>query len=213
MKAWIYKLGIVLIIILLAVGGCRRAGNWLVKEDVPGQADVMLMLMGGYSARIQQIVDLYDQNISGNVWIVEAETGLDPILEDQGVVFRSRSYDVFDAFVSLGIPEDSLLVVPGKASSTRMEAEIIRDYLKTSEDIGSLLLVTSPNHSKRAYKIFKAAFSQMEDPPSLYCSGSKYSTVNLNKWWKSRDDIEEVVLEYIKVINFYLFERRALRKG
>ena len=32
------------------IGGCRRAGTWLVKEDVPGHADAMVLLMGSISS-------------------------------------------------------------------------------------------------------------------------------------------------------------------
>ena len=52
MRSRIYVLGAVVLILLLAVGSCRKAGSWLVREDHPGHADVMVMLMGRISDRI-----------------------------------------------------------------------------------------------------------------------------------------------------------------
>ena len=187
MKPWIYKLGIVLVILILAVGGCRRAGSWLVKahEPEPEHADVMLMLMGSIADRVLQTADLYNEGVAGRVWIVEAGMGADKALEERGVHILSNTTQTKNALISLGIPADSIVILPGDATSTRMEAQIVRDYLRTQTGINTLLLVSSSDHTRRAFKLFKAAFSPMEDPPALYCSPSSYSKFNAEKWWRS----------------------------
>ena len=192
-----------LLILLLAVGGCRRAGIWLLHSDRPGHADAMIMLMGGVDDRVPQTADLYRDSVSGEVWIVQAEMG-------GGIINYNQLAN--DALVERGVPEDSIVTLPGGASSTRMEAEIIRDYLVTRNDIDTLLLVTSPSHTLRAYKIFRAAFIPLEKPVVLYCRSSSYSDFHANKWWRYGDDIENVVTEYMKLVNFYLFERGELRR-
>ena len=75
MKKGIYKLVLVIVLLVLAVGSCRKAGSWLVKSDDIQQADAMIMLMGGISDRVLQIADLYQQNVAGEVWIVEEGSG------------------------------------------------------------------------------------------------------------------------------------------
>jgi uncharacterized SAM-binding protein YcdF (DUF218 family) len=94
-----------------------------------------------------------------------------------------------------------------------MEAEVVRDYLRTQTGIDTLVLVSSAEHTRRAFKIFKAAFTPLEEPPALYSSPSSYTKFYAEKWWRSKDDIEEVVDEYLKLLNFVLFERRELRKA
>ena len=69
MKRRIYILGILILFLLLAVGSCRKAGSWLVKEDNPVHADVMVMLMGSFADRILQVADLYEQGVAGKVSI------------------------------------------------------------------------------------------------------------------------------------------------
>lgn len=204
MRSRIYKLGALLVILLLAVGGCRKAGTWLVKDDHPEHVDAMIMLMGSMTDRVPHVADLYREKIAGKVWIVQAEM--------TGDIFNFNTL-TNDALIELGIPSDSIVTLPGGANSTRMEAEIIRDYLATQTGIDTLLVVTSSYHTRRAFLIFQAAFSPLEESVVLYCSPSSYSKFHADRWWRYGDDIGSVVLGYMKMLNFYLFERRALRRA
>ena len=213
MKRRIIILGIVVIILLLAVGSCRKAGTWLVKEATPAHADVMIMLTGRLADRILQIDDLYQMRVSGKVWVVREDLGADSELERRGVEILAKAAQTRDALITLGVPADSILILPGNASSTRMEAETIRDHLRTQTGIGSVLLVTSSSHTRRAHMIFRAAFETLEDPPELYCSPSAYTDFHAGQWWKSRENIQSVVFEYLKMTSFLLFEKRKLKRG
>jgi uncharacterized SAM-binding protein YcdF (DUF218 family) len=202
----------VVVILLLAVGSCRKAGSWLVKEDVPKHADVMVMLTGRITDRVLQIDDLYKAQVAGKVWIVQEAMGASSELEKRGVKVLSESMQVRNILLNMGIPADSVLILPGDAASTQMEAESVRDFLQTQSGINALLLVTSSSHTRRAYNIFKAALKPMENAPELYCSPSSYTGFNAEKWWRSKEDIQFVVTEYLKLANFFLFEKRKLRK-
>ena len=211
MRKRIYILAVLTVILVLAVGSCRKAGTWLVKDDQVRHADVMVMLTGSISDRVLQTVDLYSEGVATRVWIVEEGMGANRALEARGVKLISNSTQVKNAMITLGIPSDSIRIVPGDAASTRMEAEIVRSYLRTQTGMDTLLLVTSSEHTRRAYKIFKAAFKNPEDLPVVYCSASKYTNFHPEKWWRSKEDIQEVVNEYMKLTNFVFFERGELR--
>ncbi len=211
MRKRIYILAVVTVILVLVVGSCRKAGTWLVKADNPPHADVMVMLTGSISDRVLQTADLYNEGVAARVWIVEEAMGASRALEARGVKLISNSTQVKNAMIILGIPSDSILILPGDAASTRMEAEIVRSYLHTQTGMDTLLIVTSAEHTRRAYKIFTAAFKNLEDLPVVYCSPSKYTNFHAEKWWRSKEDIQEVVKEFMKLTNFVLFERRALR--
>lgn len=213
MRRRIYILGAVVVFLLLAVGSCRKAGAWLVKADHPASADVMVLLTGSISDRVLQTADLYSEQIAGQVWIVEEAMGAYKALEARGVKIISNTTQTRNALQALGIPSDSIVILPGDAASTRMEAEIVRSYLQTQTGIDTLLIVSSADHTRRASKIFKAAFVALEEPPLVYCSPSKYSDFQAEKWWRSKEGIQDVVKEYMKLTNFALFERRALRRG
>ena len=213
MRSKIIKLGVVLVILVLAVGSCRKAGSWLVKADNPPYADVMVMLTGSISDRALQTADLYNEGVAGKVLIVEESMGSYKALEERGVQIISNTTQTRDALITLGIPADSIVILPGDATSTRMEAEIIRDYLRTQTGMDTLLIVTSAEHTRRAFKLFKAAFTPLDEPPVLYCSPSIYTDFHAAKWWRSKEDIQEVLEEYLKLTNFAFFEKRGLRKA
>ena len=59
------------------IGGCRRAGTWLVKESVPSHADALVLLMGNFTDRVLQTADLYRSGIADRVI---NGTGIDAII-------------------------------------------------------------------------------------------------------------------------------------
>jgi len=213
MRSRIYIIVAVLVFLVLAVGSCRKAGTWLVKADDPIHADVMVILMGSFSDRVLQVADAYDEGRAARVWIVEEAMGAYRALEERGVHLISNSTQARNALITLGIPADSIEVLPGDANSTRMEAELVRDYLFTQTGIDTMLLVTSSSHTRRGFNLFKAAFHPMEKPPVLFCSSNSYTDFNAEKWWRDKNHIQEVIDEYMKLVNFVLFERPELRKG
>jgi len=200
------------ILLLLGVGGCRKAGTWLVKDDAPEHADVIVLLMGNLSDRVLQVDDLYSEGKATTVWVVEPYTDDYKALEDRGVHVFTDTDRALRALGGLGIPADSIQILPGNATSTQMEAESVRNYLQSISGVDTLVLVSSSTHTRRAYNIFNAAFKGLEEAPVLLCSPSAYSRFHAEKWWKDREDIQEVVLEYMKMVNFFLFEKRKLRK-
>ena len=226
MKKGIYKLVLLVVFLVLAVGSCRQAGSWLVKADDIRHADAMLMLMGGISDRVLQVADLYQQDVAGEVWIVEEGSGAKSLLEERGVHIISTTEQVYGALKDLGIAEDRIVILPGGATSTQMEAEITRDYLATRAGIDqagidqavsglpgidTLLVVSSASHTRRAHQIFSAAVKTLDRPVVIFCSPSPYTDFNAQKWWKDRDDIQDVFFEYVKMANFLLFEKRKLK--
>ena len=226
MKKGIYKLVLLVVFLVLAVGSCRQAGSWLVKSDDIRHADAMIMLMGGISDRVLQVADLYQQDVAGEVWIVEEGSGAMSLLEERGVHIISTTEQVYGALKDLGIAEDRIVILPGGATSTQMEAEITRDYLATRAGIDqagidqalsglpgidTLLVVSSASHTRRAHQIFSAAVKTLDRPVVIFCSPSPYTNFNAQEWWKDRDDIQDVFFEYVKMANFLLFEKRKLK--
>jgi len=204
-------LGILFLSAVVFIGSCRKAGLWLVKEDPTDRADAIVMLMGSISDRVLQVADLYEQKVSGKVIIARESMGADRRLEERGVRIISTSIQVNNALVKLGIPGDSILILPGAAVSTQMEAVIVRDFLANRPDIGSVLLVSSAPHMRRASMIFSAAFKPLEHPVEILCSPSSYTSFDAEKWWRHKEDIQHVVMEYLKIGSFILIERKNLR--
>ena len=209
------KSRIVFITILIAlsaayIGGCRRAGEWLVKEDVPVHADAMVLLMGSFTDRVLQAADLYNAGKADRLIIVEESMGEYERLEERGVRIISQTTQARNSAIALGVPADSITVLPGDAESTLTEAIVVRDYLATDPGIDTLVLVSSPTHMRRASMIFRRALRDIEPPIYIGCSPSAYSDFDAKHWWRQKEDVQEVLFEFAKIGSFVLIERRKI---
>jgi uncharacterized SAM-binding protein YcdF (DUF218 family) len=201
------------ILLLLAIGILlliRNAGTYLVKSDTLHPADAMVMLMGSIPDRVLQTADLYQQHQATKLIIVQESMGPYRQLEARGASIISSTQQCRNAAVALGIPADSIIILPGDARSTQQEATIIREYLKTQPGIDTITLVTSSDHTRRASMIFEKAFRKQGMNIVVQSSPSKYSSYTGIGWWKNKEGIQTVLMEYLKMGNFWLFEGKRL---
>ena len=200
-----------LVIILLGLSlMVRNAGTWLVKEDAAVKTYAMVLLMGSIPDRVLQAADVYRQGLANKLIIVQESMASYRKLQERGVHFQNTTQQCVEAAVELGIPADSIIVLPGDARSTQQEATIVREYIPLHPEISSITLVTSPDHTRRASMIFEKAFRKQNMPVTVQCSPSKYNGYTGIGWWKNKEGIQAVMMEYLKIINFLVLEGRRL---
>ena len=192
---------------IISAIGCRKAGLWLIKEDHPQTADAIVILTGSIADRVLQAADIYKSGYAGKILIVNESMGAYKELEKRGFSVISKTSQTKDALVFFNVPRDSIIILPGDAESTMSEVMIIRNYISLNNNIDTILLITSSPHTRRASIIFKKAFSEMETPVTVLSIPSTYTKFNADKWWRSREDIQTVFLEYLKLFNFLVFEK------
>jgi len=207
--------GVLVLVLLMAlstvyVGGCRRAGKWLVKEDVPPHADAIVLLMGNFPERVLEAADLYNEGKAGRLLIVYESMGPYKLLESRGAEVICTTQQAHDAAVALGVPADSITMLHGDASSTIDEAIAVRDYLKDKPATDTLILVSSPAHMRRSFMIFNSALRNLPAPVFVGCCPSSYSGFKPDKWWKRREDIQSVLSELVKICSFQMLEKKNL---
>jgi uncharacterized SAM-binding protein YcdF (DUF218 family) len=183
---------------------------WLVKQDDPIHADAIVIPMGSFADRTLQAADLFLHGLARKVIIVEENMGAYKTLKTRGVRITSNTRRVRNYLISLKVPADSIIILPGDATSTQMETIIIREYLANDPDIDTICVVSSAPHTRRASMIFISAFRKAGMQVQVISSPSSYTNFDADKWWKSREGIQTVLLEYMKIANFVLFERREL---
>lgn len=168
------------------------------------------MLMGSIPDRVLQTADLYQQHHAPKLILVQESMGPYRQLEARGARIISTTQQCRDAAIALGIPADSIIILPGDARSTQQEATIIREYLKAHKAVDTITLVTSADHTRRASMIFEKAFSAQGMKVIVQSCPSKYTGYTGKGWWKNKEGIQTVLMEYIKMFNFLLFEKRTL---
>ena len=195
------------------IGGCRRAGTWLVKESVPSHADALVLLMGNFTDWVLKTADLYGSGLANRVIIAEESMGGYKGLTDRGVKIISHTSQAVSSLVALGVPADSITVLPGDARSTLDEAVIVRDYIGTNPGLDTLILVSSPYHLRRSSVIFGKAFKEAGLTVFTGTSGSgTYTGFDADRWWRSKEDIQHVLTEVIKIGSFVTVEGRRLKR-
>ena len=207
--ALLFFLSIIFLLFLYSAG-CRRAGGYLVKRNLPPHADAIVVLMGSFPERVLEAYDLWSSGLADWIIIVEESMGPFSRLEERGVNIISNSGQAVKSLMELGVPEDSIILLPGDARSTVDEAVAVRKYLDSANSADTLVLVSSPAHLRRASMIFRAALKEESNAMYIGTAPSKYSGFNPDKWWRRKEDIQTVMSEFVKIGSFRLFERRKL---
>jgi uncharacterized SAM-binding protein YcdF (DUF218 family) len=99
----------------------------------------------------------------------------------------------------LGVPESAILTSDTPSESTVMEAELVAKLIKENH-YRSVLLVTSPTHSRRAWLTFRKTIPDKEI--RITVMPTSYSKFRAEDWWKTRRYVREVIIEYQKLIYY-----------
>lgn len=182
-----------------------------MKDDVPEDADAIVILMGNFPERVMEAVDLYSEGCASRIILVQEGMGPYKLLESRGADILSTTEQAHNSAVALGIPKDSITVLPGDARSTMNEAIIISDYLIGRPAIDTIILVSSPSHMRRASMIFRSAIKTKGLSVYIGCSPSKYSGFQTDKWWRRKEDIQAVLSEFVKIGSFLCIEKKELQ--
>ena len=196
----------IILLVLLAVS-FRYAGVGIVVEDSPEKADLIIVLMGSGPDRILGAVDLYEQGYAPRIMMVENWQPGYELLESRGVKLPRDAELAAAVGVQLGVPEEAFVILPGDARSTQDEASTVAEYLREKPEMDKILLVSSKYHSLRSAKIFRWALGDLDCEVKVISCPTPYDNFNAGAWWSSREDAKRVVMEYAKLVNFYLVDR------
>lgn len=200
----------IMVLFILIILLFPRLGEWLVTKDDLVESDIIIVLMGSVPDRILEAVDIYQDGFAGQIAMVNSHMVGYDILLSRGVQIPGSAQLSKLTASSLGVHDDDVLILDGEAKSTQDEAIIVREYLRDKEDIDSIILVTSKSHSGRAKKILTKAVDSLDRGILVTSSPSRYDSFDAEHWWKDREDAKTVIIEYLKLFNFYFREQFQL---
>jgi uncharacterized SAM-binding protein YcdF (DUF218 family) len=197
-------------LILLSIVFVRNMGNLLITNDKPTRTDLIFVLLGPVPDRAQLAAELYKMYDSCKIVTAnEFQAGLDIGLAEKLKI--ERTAEVFKrAMILLSVPGQSIEVLDDIAASTRDEAIILRKYLEKNPEINSVTIVTSNFHTYRSKKIVEKSLSRLHRPIEIIVPDNPYSIFKPDKWWKDRYSSTMLIMEYLKLINYYVSDRFAL---
>jgi uncharacterized SAM-binding protein YcdF (DUF218 family) len=175
--------GLALIVGLLLGFLHKSMWNYLIVDQAPKQADVIIVLSAG-TDRVAQGVKLYQLGYAHKVLFTGASA----------VTMSEQAQ-------ALGLPSDAVLL-ERQSNTTFGNAKYSLEVMRT-QGFKSAIVVTSPEHTRRADVIFTYFFHGLD----LTMSSAQYDSSISDNWWKDRETANSVVTEYLKLAWFYVFEK------
>ena len=184
----------------------ENAGHWLVVNDKLSKSDAIVVLMGSPGDRILEANDIYNDSFSKKLFFVEDNDPGRLELRSRGINLPNDANESQLIAIQLGIPDSSIIIIPGNANSTFDEATALLNYLNDNINIDTIIIVSSASHTRRASFIFNNVLSNCDREISIIIRPSKYSEFNPENWFFDRGSRKKVVMEYIKLIQYSLFD-------
>lgn len=180
-------------------------GRYLVVEHTPSKSDLIVCLAGGNIERGLTAAECYQKGLAPRIFIAPEEPpdGLE-LLRSRSIQYP-QSIDLFlDLLQKLGVPKSAVLVGEQPSGSTAEEARMVGE-LVGREGYRSIILVTSPTHTRRCLLTFRKI---LPEEVRIQVVPSPYSKFKPEDWWKHRRYLREVLLEYQKLAYYHLKELR-----
>ncbi|MEI8359809.1 MAG: hypothetical protein RL698_1417 [Pseudomonadota bacterium] len=183
---------------LLALAWVRRTtilagvGASLVSEDAPIRADVAVASLADARATAFEAARLYREGWVRRVLVFTWwDSRLDQALHRLGVPVLTPSETSVAILERLGVPEEAIEVDPEPVNGTGAEIAALAE-LAHRRGLGGVVYVTARSHSARARWMLERA---LDPGTALAVRSSEEDTFAPAAWWRSRDDVREVLAE------------------
>lgn len=174
----------------------------LIFERPLDKADAILVLSGSqaYKERTRRAAELFARGVAPVILISD----------DGGRAGWSQAERTNLPFVELarrellssGVPADAIVQLPGQVGSTITEA---RTFSSSADElhIGSVLIVTSPYHTRRSYRTFNTVASGIDI--GIVSATLSESSPEPDYWWVYPSGWRNVAAEYVKTLVYWVF--------
>jgi len=204
----LFRITILLVMIILSVILLSKAGVFLVVADQQTQrADATIILMGSIADRVLEAGDYYKNGQTQQFIIVNNIQYGSEALEPYGVFIPNFARLSIDALKQLGVPDSAIILLAGRAKSTRDEADTLVAKLRNHPEIKVVSVISSSPHTRRAMMIIKDSFNDNGVEADLIMIPSKYSEFTAKRWWTDRESAKQVFMEWTKIISFVTIEK------
>jgi uncharacterized SAM-binding protein YcdF (DUF218 family) len=172
---------------------CFRAmARWLDVGERPHAADYVMLLNGGENTRPFVAAALVKAGWARKILVADvapSSTMLDGILPAYHEINRR-------VMIQRGVPEDDILILPGKGVSTFDEAESLSIFLKDRPS-AKVLVVTDDFHTRRSRWAFARALGDRAGQTSFI--SAKTEDFFMDAWWKDERGVAIILSEYLKM--------------
>ena len=175
--------------------------RFLIVRAEPARADVLVVLSGA---------SVYDERVRHGIALLQEGRARAIVLTNDGLRgrwSRRRQANLTsverakDALLDAGVPEQQLIVLKSRVNSTYDEATAVRSFAG-SAGITSVLVVTSPYHSRRALWVFRRVLEPAGVRVGIDSPLPGEQSPRPGAWWLSRVGWHSVAVEYVKLVYY-----------
>ena len=161
-------------------------GGYLVHDDAPVPADIIVVLAGDYLGnRILTAADLVRRGLAPKA-----------LVSGPGEAYGKYESELAIAFaVRHGFPESYFVGFPNDATSTVAEADVVIPELRKLH-VRKIDIVTSNFHTRRAGNIYRSRAGDLEF--HVVAAPDRYFSPD--RWWKSREGRKTCLVEWEKTV-------------
>jgi uncharacterized SAM-binding protein YcdF (DUF218 family) len=173
-----------------------------VEHPPEKSSDLIVCLAGRNIERGLAAADAYKDGLAPQIFFAREEPwdGYD-LLEEKGFKYPENIDLMIMLLKELGVPGSSILTSESVVDNTMEEALAVKAEVE-KRGFRSLLIITSPTHTRRAWLTYRNVFD--ESDVRIHVLSSKYSRFRPEDWWKNRRYIRAVIIEYEKLIYYTL---------
>ena len=177
-----------------------EVGKYLVVQHPVERSDLIVCMAGGDVERALASGDLFGRGLAPKIFISRESPpdGLET-LRERGIHYPESIDRVMMILKGLGVPESAVIRNDRPMEGTFHEADAVAALVREKK-YRSLILITSPTHSRRTWLTFRKALPDKE--VRIAVLPTPYSQFRSEDWWKTRRYLREVILEYQKLIYY-----------
>ncbi len=200
-----YKIAIILAaLVILWIALAPSLASRLVVERKLEQADVILVLSGSaaYKQRTKKAAELYKQGVAPRILITNDGERAGWSTTDQ----RNPPFVELERreLIANGVLPDAITVLPGEVAGTDQEAKELANEID-ERPFGSVVLVTSPYHTRRALWTFEKFLKGKGVAIGIEHAEHGEHYPKPSTWWMSKTGWQLVGGEYVKSIAYWMF--------
>jgi uncharacterized SAM-binding protein YcdF (DUF218 family) len=181
-----------------AVEAFRGLGSWLVVEDPLAHADAIVVLSGSMPYRAVEGSQIYRQHLAPEVWLTRP-SGPGEDLQRLGLEYTDEETYNAEVLEKLGVPADSIRVLPDEIVNTQDEVLLIAKQLKETGKT-RVIIVTSPPHTRRVRALWKSLVGKN---PQAIVRYSRTEPYDARHWWHDTRDSLAVLRETLGLLNVW----------
>jgi uncharacterized SAM-binding protein YcdF (DUF218 family) len=193
---------VLLLLLVLAAGATaafRRAGHWLIREDPIASLGAIVVLSGGMPYRAEGAAQIFRMGYAPEVWVSRPESPASE-LRELGVSFKGEEEYNREVLIHEGVPETVVRILPGTIVDTEEEIEEVTRQMR-EEGKGSVIIVTSPQHTRRVRALWKKLAGKNQ---RLMVRAAPGDPFDADHWWRNTRDALSVVREYLGLLNVWM---------